>query len=118
MSKVVLVIDDDRTLTRIIKKTLEEADLEVMIAHDGQEGLVKLRQVRPDLVILDIQMPNMNGYSFLFEMRKLEHGIRIPVIVLTCKEGLEEIFRVEGVSEYMIKPVASQELLQQVRKYV
>jgi response regulator RpfG family c-di-GMP phosphodiesterase len=63
-------------------------------------------------------MPKMNGYSLLFEIRKHEGDARIPVIVLTCKEELEDIFRVEGVQEYLVKPIRSEDLLEKIKKYI
>lgn len=118
MPKTILIIDDDRTLTRLLKKFFQDHDFDVLVADDGDEALKKLEVTRPDLVILDIQMPKLNGYSFLFEMHKYERGTRIPVIVLTCKEELEDIFRVEGVKEYLIKPIPNDDLLAKVRKHI
>ena len=118
MAKTILLADDDKTLTRILKKFLEDQGFNILIADDGEEALKKLETTRPDMVILDIQMPKLNGYSFLFEMRKLERDARIPIIVLTCKEELEEIFRVEGVKEYFVKPIRNEELLEKIKKHI
>jgi DNA-binding response OmpR family regulator len=118
MPKSILIADDDRTLTKLLRKYLEDNDFEVIVANDGEEALQKLEHTRPDLIVLDIQMPKVNGYSFLFEMRKLEQSARIPVIILTCKEEMEEIFRVEGVKEYIVKPVRYEDLLEKIRKHL
>jgi len=118
MSKTILVADDDRTLTRLLKKYLEDHGFNIIVSNDGEEALKELERVRPDLILLDIQMPKVNGYSFLFEMRKLEHCASIPVIILTCKEEMEEIFRVEGVKEYIVKPARNEVLLEKIRKHI
>lgn len=117
MSKNILIADDDHTLTRLIRKFLEDNDYDVMVAHDGEEAIARYRERRPDLMILDVQMPKMNGYAVLFEMRKIDPAV-VPVIVLTCKEEMEDIFRVEGVKEYLVKPVKNSELLEKIRLHI
>ena len=118
MSKTILVADDDRLLTKLLKKFLEDHGFGVLVANDGEEALLLLEQSRPDLIVLDIQMPKVNGYSFLFEMRKFERAEQIPVLILTCKEEMEEIFRVEGVKEYIVKPVHNEVLLEKIKKHL
>ena len=118
MAKTILVIDDDRTLIRAIEKVLQEHEYQVFTANDGLEGLSVFQKGGIDLVLLDIEMPTMNGYSFLFELRKLRNGVNTPVIVLTCKDKMEDIFRVEGVREYVIKPVNSTVLLEIIKKHI
>jgi two-component system response regulator VicR len=115
---MILVADDDRTYTKVLKKFLEDHGFGVLVADDGDDALKVLEKTRPDLLVLDIWMPRMNGYTFLFEMRKHEGEHRIPVIVLTCKQELEDIFRVEGVKEYLIKPVRNEDLLEKIKKYI
>ena len=118
MPKTILIADDDRTFTKVLKKFFEDHGFHVLIADDGEEALKTLERTRPDLIVLDIQMPKLNGYSFLFEMRKHEGDTRIPVVVLTCKEELEDIFRVEGVKEYLVKPIRNEDLLEKIKKYI
>ena len=118
MGKKVFIVDDDKTLTKILQSFLHEHGYEVIVSHDGEEALAKLEHDRPDLLVLDVMMPKMNGYSFLFEMRKFEFGVAIPVIVLTCKEDMADIFKVEGVKEYLIKPFPNKDLLDKIKKYI
>jgi DNA-binding response OmpR family regulator len=118
MPRTILIADDDRTLTTMLRKVLEERGHDVLVANDGKDALQKFETGRPDLVILDIEMPEVNGYSFLFEMKKLDPGRPVPILVLTCKEELKEIFLVEGVKEYLVKPVSNEEILQKVEKYL
>ena len=118
MSKKVLVIDDDRTLSKLVQGTLSLKGYQVTIAYDGEEGLEKLRQEKPDLIVLDVHMPKVNGYAFLLEAKEIVDLKTIPVIVLTAKEGMEEIFKTEGVREYLVKPFDPEKLLQVVERYI
>lgn len=118
MAKTILVADDDRILSKMLEKLLGDNGYNVTIALDGEEALQKVEQHRPDLLILDVQMPKVNGYSFLFELKKIDSGRPIPIIVLTCKEEMRELFLVEGVKEYLIKPVSNVELLKKIRQYI
>ena len=117
MSKKILVIDDDPTLSRMVEAFLSAHGFTVLIAHDGDEGIAKVKTERPHLIILDVQMPKMNGYTFVFECKKIPHAQSIPIIVLTAKQGMAEIFKVEGVKEYLTKPFKQEELLANVQKY-
>ncbi|NLE65393.1 MAG: response regulator [Elusimicrobia bacterium] len=118
MAKKILIADDDRTLVKLLEATLQDAGYETVVAYDGEEALGKISAERPDLLILDVDMPKLNGYSFLFEMRALEERAPIPVMVLTCKEGMADIFKAEGVKEYLIKPVGVKDLLERVRRHI
>lgn len=118
MSKVVLIVDDDRTLVHAVSKFLEDAGYQVVTAYDGGEAIEKVQAARPDLVLLDIQMPRIHGYSFLFEVRKIEGGASIPIIILTSSESMVDMFMAEGVREYLIKPCSSREVLEKIKKYI
>lgn len=118
MPKKILMADDDKTLTRSVSVFLAEQGYDLCVAHDGEEALDKLRSEVPDLVLLDVVMPKVNGYSFLFEMKKLDQGAQTPVIVLTCKEEMKDLFKVEGVKEYIVKPFRNKDLLEKIHKYI
>ncbi len=118
MSKKILVIDDDPTLIKVVKPFLESQDYEVHVAVDGQEGIDEIKKQSPDLIVLDVQMPKMNGYTFVFELKKVPQGSSIPIIVLTSKEGMAEIFKVEGVKEYIVKPFKPEILLAAINKHI
>ncbi len=117
-NKKILVIDDDPTLLKMVQPFLESHGFAVTVALDGDEGIEKLKAEQPDLIILDVQMPRMNGYAFIFEMKRLEGAKKIPVIVLTAKEKMAEIFKAEGVKEYITKPFKPEVLLSNINKYV
>lgn len=105
MSKV-LLIEDDALLQRMYQKKLEMDGYQVLVAHDGEEGLAKFKSDKPDLVLLDVMMPKMNGYQVL-ESAKQDNEIKnTPVIMLTnlgssdkdVDKGLEL-----GAAAYLIK---------------
>ena len=118
MKKKILIVDDDLTLTRLLSGYLGEQGFDVVVAQDGDDALRKVEFERPDLIVLDVVMPKLNGYSFLFAMRKIEGVLQTPIIVLTSKPELAEIFLAEGVQEYIVKPFSQQELLLKIRKHL
>ena len=118
MSKRVLVIDDEHTIQKLVASRLEASGYQIVAANDGLEGLAKLKSERPDLIVLDIQMPTMDGYTFLIELKKLTEFRNIPVIVLTAKDKMEDLFRLEGVKEYLVKPFQAEDLLIAVKKHI
>jgi CheY-like chemotaxis protein len=76
----------------------------VLRAYDGDECLEKARAELPDLIIMDVSMPKMDGYSAM-KVLKTDKKIRhIPIIILTAKDQMEDIFRMEGIKEYFVKP--------------
>ena len=105
MPKKILVIDDDQLNIKLVKSRLEANQYQVITALDGEEGLQKVLKEKPDLIILDVQMPKMNGYTFMLEFRKLSEFTSIPVIVLTAHEEMQPIFTLKGVRGYLVKPI-------------
>ena len=116
MAQKILVVDDDRTNLRIIESGLVSQGFEVDTAIDGDVGLEKVRQSKFDLIILDIQMPRVNGYTVLLEIRKIKGTQLIPILVLTAHNEWEAIFRYKGVRDYMVKPIKFEVLLEKVNK--
>ena len=114
----VLVIDDEPHIVKVIRKQLEIAGFEVSAAGDGSEGLAAVRAWRPDLVILDILLPGMDGYA-VCEALKRDPALRqIPVLMLTAKalpaEQVEGFRR--GADGYLTKPFQLEELLGEIRR--
>lgn len=118
MAKNILIVDDDPTIVKLVVGFLSAHGFNVDSAESGDEGIEKIKKSKPDLIILDVQMPKMNGYTFVFELKKIVDTSTIPIIVLTGKTGMEEIFKVEGVKEYMIKPVVTENLLINIKKHI
>jgi CheY-like chemotaxis protein len=117
VSKKILIVDDDATFTVAITPFLESQGFEVIVAHDGEEGVRKLKE-KPDLVILDIQMPVMDGYEFVLEKKNIEGASQIPVIVMTAKDGMADMFKVEGAREYLLKPFQPTSLLKSIQRCI
>jgi len=119
MAHKILLIDDDRGIVEVIKNVLEGQNYEVVTAFDGKEGLKKVQSEDPDLIVLDIRMPSMNGYEFICTLRA-EKGSSdkpmVPVIVLTAKEKMEEVFKLEGARGYLVKPVDPIQLIKKIEE--
>ncbi len=115
MSVRVLVIDDDKALARTLQLDLRQIGYEPIMAHDGLEGLRVFHNVRPDLVILDIALPQMDGRTVCQRIRELSD---VPILMMTAHAVSEEEI-VQGLNvgadEYMIKPIRSMEFQARVK---
>jgi DNA-binding response OmpR family regulator len=113
----ILVVDDEPGIVDIARANLESQGYEVIGAHDGQEALKKIREDRPDLVVLDILMPEMDGWEVLRHMELDAEMAGIPVVMLTAKVSDEDVLRglEAGAVEYMTKPFYPQELVAAVK---
>lgn len=118
MSKKILVIDDEPDFLMVMEMRLRSQGYEAIIASEGDEGLKKAKTRQPDLILLDIMMPKMDGYTFVLELKKMESLKNTPIIVLTAKDKMEDIFKLEGVSDYLLKPCDEEELLAKIRKHL
>lgn len=116
--KKILFIDDEPDLVKMVTMRLEANDYEVLAAADGQEGLEKARSEKPDLILLDILMPKKDGYAFVKEAKGDESLKRIPIVVLTAKPGMKDLFAIEGIKDYILKPFDNQDLLSKIKKYL
>ena len=112
----ILVVDDDPTIRHLLKTSLQNQGFEVEIAADGEEGLVKFKSFKPELLILDIMMPRMDGYTFLLELKKIADIRSVATIILTAKEQMRDIFKLEGVNDYIVKPFDMESLLRKIKK--
>lgn len=118
MKKSVLVVDDQPHIVRLIQVNLEKEGFQVTTAGDGVEGLQKVREIRPDLVILDVIMPRKDGFEVLRDIKSDPELLDIPVIMLTVKTHNADI--VEGLKEgaemYLPKPFHPKELVSLVKR--
>ena len=114
MSKVILIVDDESVVVEIAQRRLEELGYGVLVAFNGQEALDCLKAQRPDLILLDVQMPDMNGYTFIMEKAKIPEFAQIPVVVLTAYNEMEPLFKRYGVKSYLLKPLKLQDLIEKV----
>lgn len=110
----ILVIDDDLALRQLVASTLKQEGYQVLTAADGQEGLRQMYQGHPDLLILDIIMPAMDGWTVCQRVREVSN---IPIIMLTAQSEPEEIVKGLdlGADDYLVKPFEMSVLLARVR---
>ncbi len=115
--KKVLVVDDDLDLLKMLKLRIEVEGFEFMAAKDGQEMLDLLKMKRPDVVLLDIILPKVDGYTALREMRAKEEFKDIPVIILSAKEKKKvgDLFALENIAFFVEKPFDAGDLVQKIR---
>lgn len=118
--KKILVVDDSRTSLLLECTILRKGAYRVVTANDGEEGVSRARTERPDLVLMDVVMPRMNGFEAVRKLRTLPETRQIPVIMVTTRgEGpnVETGFE-SGCSDYVTKPVDPVELLAKVKSYL
>ena len=118
MSKTILVVDDSASMRNLVNMTLTDDGFEVIEACDGRDALSKLSGQKIHLVISDVNMPNMDGITFVSEMKKLAAYRFVPVVMLTT-EGSDEkkkAGQAAGAKAWVVKPFQPQQLLSGVRK--
>jgi DNA-binding response OmpR family regulator len=117
MAKKILCIDDNPELLDLYELHLAGLGHEVLTASDGNEGLRKIKSLRPDLVILDVMMPGMSGYD-LFQKLKLDKSIgqMTPIIVISARAGMHDFFPEWEIHAFLAKPIKSDELVRIVTR--
>ena len=115
-TKKILVADDEQQLALAVKIRLQSKGYVVVIASDGQQALQLAEQEKPDLIILDVLMPVMDGYSCLREINTRFGRGKIPVIILTARDRMKDLFELEGVEDYVIKPFDHEDLLVRIER--
>jgi len=118
MPKKILAVDDERHIVRLVEVNLQRAGYEVVTAYDGREALEKVKAENPDLVVLDVMMPYMDGFEVLKNLKADPVTAEIPVIMLTAKAQDADVFRgwQSGVDCYLTKPFNPMELLTFVKR--
>src|SRR5207302_240090 len=117
MAHKVLVIDDEAVLVETIAYNLEQAGYQVVTAADGVSGLTALSREMPDLIILDLMLPEMDGLDFCRQVRREKNTATIPIMMLTARgEEIDKVVGLEvGADDYVTKPFGRRELLARVR---
>ncbi|AKH22179.1 chemotaxis protein CheY [Sedimenticola thiotaurini] len=111
-----LIVDDSPTETHILKGIVESGGYKVITASDGESGVATAKEAKPDLVLMDVVMPGLNGFQATRQLSKAPETQDIPVIVVTTKD--QETDRAwglrQGAKEYVVKPVAAADLLAKI----
>jgi two-component system alkaline phosphatase synthesis response regulator PhoP/two-component system response regulator VicR len=116
--KKILAVDDQPQIVRLIQVNLQKAGFQVITAFDGEEGLQKVREEKPDLIILDVIMPKRDGFQVLRAIKSNPETRHLPVIMLTVKAQDADIFEglKEGAELYLPKPFHPTELVSLVQR--
>ena len=115
-NKKILVVDDEQQLALAVKIRLQSVGYQVVTASDGRQGLDMIEREKPDLILLDVLMPVMDGYSCLRELNTKYGRGTIPVIVLTARDRMKDLFELEGIEDYVIKPFDHKDLLIRIER--
>ncbi len=115
----ILVVDDEPTILELVKAALEAGHYEVSVAANGQEGLNSAIAQQPDLILLDVTMPIMDGFQLLAKLKNDERTKKIPVVMLTARDEAESVYLSQQLkaNEYLMKPFTVDNLLDLVCKY-
>lgn len=112
--KIILLIDDEVDLQQLMKITLKSKNYHVEIANHGIEGLAKLEIIKPDLIILDMNMPKMGGLEFYQRICDDKNRPKYPILVLTARANMEQLFKQLNIDGFMAKPFEIADLLQEI----
>ena len=120
MPSKILSVDDSKTIRLIVTRTFKPYDCVVCEAANGEEGLAAATREKPDLIILDIIMPVMDGVTMLTKLKESEELKNIPVIMLTAESGRENVAYIAklGVCDYLVKPFKYDQLVEKVKRVV
>lgn len=120
MKKRVLIVEDTKTIVMVEKMMLAGQGYEIKTAENGAKGLEMAKTVAPNLILLDVMMPEMDGIEMCRRLRQQEETAEIPVIMVTTRgepEQVEEAF-LAGCTDYITKPIDKLELIEKVEKYI
>lgn len=114
--KKILIIDDEEDLVVLLSAELESAGYDIISALDGEEGYVQYLQEKPDLIILDIRMPKLNGFAVCKKIRRENQDTKTPILMLTAvQEDADRLIgRVAGAERYITKPFSMEKLLEEI----
>jgi DNA-binding response OmpR family regulator len=119
MSKTVLIVEDEEAVRELEKFILEQQGYDVMEARDGLEGLAKAEFRKPDLILLDLMMPDVSGGRMFDEMKRHPTTSGIPIVVVTGKPDAHEMFDDEiGPDNVIMKPFEADTLLERIRTHI
>lgn len=118
MKTSVLAIDDSRTIRTLLRQALEQDGFDVHVAEDGIDGIKKFDEIKPDVVITDINMPNLDGFGVISQLRGPAFKTTVPILVLTTESSAELKSRARdlGATGWIVKPFDDVALVQVLRR--
>ncbi|MCI0708360.1 MAG: response regulator [Ignavibacteriae bacterium] len=119
-TKHILVVDDEPAWIGALSMVLESKGYDVRSASSGAEALKTLKQYKPDLILSDVRMPDMNGFDFLDSLKKLPAIASTPVVFLSAVDDFHarKVARELGAADYILKPISEQDMLSTLEKYL
>jgi two-component system cell cycle response regulator len=120
MPTKILSVDDSRTIRMIVGRAFKTYDCQICEAGNGEEGLAAAAREKPDLIILDVTMPVMDGVTMLGKLKEDPALKTIPVIMLTAESGRENVLQIAklGVRDYLVKPFKEEQLIEKAGRIV
>lgn len=113
--KKILVVEDEPDLVLMLKERLKSQGYKVEAAFNGLEGIEKAKKIKPDLILVDVMMPELDGYSMTQRLKEDDLTTGIPIIVVTIKETMKELFQKLGVNDFFTKPFDTEQLLSSIK---
>ena len=116
-SRKILLVDDSETVLQMEQMILAKSSYELILARDGEEGVAKALTTQPDLILMDVVMPKMNGFEAMKQLRENAQTRSVPIVMVTSKaeaESMEAGYQ-NGCSDYIIKPIDQLELMMKVK---
>ena len=116
----ILVVDDDADAREILSSRLQACGYDVLLAESGWQALEQVRLKKPQLILLDVMMPELDGFTVCKFLKEKEETRNIPVIFLTAREQLQDVERgfTSGADDYVLKPINWERLLPKIKKYL
>ena len=120
LKPVILIVDDERPYVDLLGELLEKYGLEAQTAYDAGDALFRLRAKKPDLILMDLKMPQMDGISLIDRLRSNRKWQKIPIIVVSAKTGREDQKAAldAGANRFLTKPFSSNDLRTVLREFV
>ncbi|MEX2088635.1 MAG: response regulator [Bacteroidota bacterium] len=118
--KKILIVDDEEILRRLMQRSFLSAGYEIVMAENGTEAIEKAEKEEPDLILLDVMMPEMNGFAVCRKLRENPKFASTPILMVTAlrSEADKEAVAASGATDHLVKPVNQEELVARVRKYL
>ena len=120
MSKTILVVDDSVVVRQVVSLTLRSAGFSIVDAVNGADALKRLQSTQVEMIITDLNMPEMDGITFIREVRSRDDVRHLPIVMLTTvsQEGRKQEGRMAGATAWVYKPFSARQLLDTVRKFI